>query len=173
MPCTRQEARQHGDEVRGNGALAHVLRAEVHRRAQVQQEPGVDFAILVVLADVGRLQARGDVPVYVPDVVVILVFAQVGEVEPEPAEKGPVIAVQQPVETADHRPFEPLQDELGIGAAGWRCGSGRAAGCGRSGCAQPAEATRTWVSSGFAGAGTCCITRWMIWSGVIPSASAS
>ena len=123
-----EQAREHGDEIGRHRALAHVLRAEVDRRAEVQEEPRGDLAVLVVLADVGRLQARGDVPVDVPDVVVILVLAQVREVEAEAAEQRPVVAVQEPVETADHRPLEPLQDQLGIGAARRRRGARRAAG---------------------------------------------
>ena len=84
---------------------------------QVEQEPGGDLAVLVVLAHVGRLQARGDVPVDVAHVVVVLVLAQVGEVEAEAAEQRAVVAVQQAVETADHRPLEPAQDRFRISPA--------------------------------------------------------
>jgi hypothetical protein len=76
-----------------------------------------DFAILVVLADVRRGQPCGDVPVDVADVVVVLVLADVGEVEPEPAEQRPVVALQQAVEPTDHRPLEPPQQRVRIG---WR-----------------------------------------------------
>ena len=98
---------------------------------QVEQEPRGDLAVLVVLAHVRRLQARGDVPVDVAHVVVILVLAQVGEVEPEAAEQRAVVAVQQAVEPADHRPLEAAQERVRRCAATW-----------------------TWVSSGFSGART-------------------
>ena len=45
-------------------------------------------------------------------VVVLLVFAQIGEVEAGAAEQRAVVALQQPVQTADHRPFEPAKDRL-------------------------------------------------------------
>ena len=53
---------------------------EVDRRAEVEQEPGRDLAVLVVLADVRHGRARGDVPVDRADVVAGLVLAQPGEV---------------------------------------------------------------------------------------------
>ncbi len=95
-------------------ALAYPRRAEIDRRAQVEQEPGGDLPVLVVLPHVGDRQAGGDVPVDVADIVVNLVFAQVGEVQPEPAEERPVVALQQPVETAEDRPLEPREDLLRI-----------------------------------------------------------
>ena len=112
IAVARQEARQHGDELGRHRALLQSLRAEIDRRAQVEQEPRGDLALLVVLAHVGRLQARGDVPVDVADVVVVLVLAQVGEIEPVAAEQRPVVAVQHAVQPADHRPLEPAQDRL-------------------------------------------------------------
>jgi hypothetical protein len=109
VAVAREHAREHRHEIVRHRALAHLARAEVHRRGEVEQEPGVDVAVLVVLAHVRRLQARGDVPVDVAHVVVVLVLAQVGEVEAEAAEEGAVVAVQQPVQTANHRPLELLQ----------------------------------------------------------------
>jgi hypothetical protein len=105
----REQARQHRDEVGGHRALAHLARAEVHRRGEIEQEPGVDVAILVVLAHVRRLQARGDVPVDAAHIVVVLVLAQVGEVQAEAAEQRAVIAMQEAVKTAYDRPFQLLQ----------------------------------------------------------------
>ena len=49
VAVARQQARQHGRRTRSTtAALLHVARAEVHRRAQVEQEPRGDFAVLVV-----------------------------------------------------------------------------------------------------------------------------
>ncbi len=110
IAVTREQPREHGDELRRHRALFYLLGPEVDRGAQVQQEPRGNFALLVELAHVGRLQPRGDVPVDMPDVVVILVLAQIGEVEPVAAEQRPVIAVQQPVEPPDDRPLETAQD---------------------------------------------------------------
>ena len=88
--------------------------AEFDRRGEIEQEPRGDVPVFVVFAYIRGGQPRGDVPVDVANVVVILVLAQVGEIEPEAAEQRPVVAVQQPVQTADHRPLEPPQDVLRI-----------------------------------------------------------
>ena len=142
----REQARQHGDEI-GRDARASSPRSEPKStRAQVEQKPRGHFAIFVVLAHVRRLQPRSHVPVDVADIVVVLVLAQVGEVEAEAAKQRPVVAVQQPVEPAYDRPLEPLQDEL----------QDR---CGRS------DADMAF-RSGFSGAGTCAITRCTSWSAV-------
>jgi hypothetical protein len=109
-----EQAREHRDEVDRHRALAHLARAEVDRRREVEQEPGVDVAVLVVLAHVGRLQARGDVPVDVAHVIVILVLAQVGEVQTKTPEQRSIVSVQEPVEPTDHRPLELLQELLKI-----------------------------------------------------------
>ena len=85
---------------------------EVDRRAQVEQEPRGDLAILEVLADVRRVHPGGDVPVDVPDVVAVLVLAQVREVHAVAVEQAPVVALEQPVEPADDLPVEALEDAL-------------------------------------------------------------
>ncbi len=85
-------------------------RPEVDRRAQVEQEPGRDLAVLDVLADVRRVHPRGDVPVDVADVVADLVLAQVGEVDAVAAEQAAVVALKQAVEPADDLPVEALED---------------------------------------------------------------
>jgi hypothetical protein len=45
----------------------------------------------------------------VAHIVVVLVLAQVGEVEAEAAEQRAVVTLQQAVEPADHRPLELAQ----------------------------------------------------------------
>jgi hypothetical protein len=107
-------AREHRDEVRRHGAFTHLARAEIHRGRKVEQEPGGNLAVLVVLAHVGRLQPRGDVPVDVAHVVAVLVLAQIGEVQAEAAKQRAIVAVQDAVKTANHRPFEPLKDTFRI-----------------------------------------------------------
>ena len=113
----REQARDHGDEFRGQRSLCDRLRAEVHRTGEIEQEPGGDLAVFLEFANMRRLQSRGDVPVYVANVIVRLVFAQVGEIEADAAEQRAVVALQQSVEATDHSPFEPTQDLLGIGTA--------------------------------------------------------
>ena len=121
-----------------------------------------------------RLQARGDVPVDVADVVVVLVFAQVRQVEPGAAHQRAVVALQQAVEPADDRPFEPAQRALGPLGRGV-CGVVVAA-------ASPPlrnqvfmrrfarhQATSFSCSSGLAGAGTARMILSIRPSGVSPS----
>jgi hypothetical protein len=108
-----EEAGDHRDELGRDIALAQFARAEIDRGAQVEQEPGRHLAVFGVDAHVRHLHARRDVPVDVPDVVVVLVFAQVREVQAGAAQQRAVVALQQAVEPADDFPFEPAQDLLG------------------------------------------------------------
>ncbi len=109
-----QQPRERGHEVDQHAPLQalRLRRAEVDRGAQVEQEPGRDLAILDVLADVGRVHPRGDVPVDVPDVVAVLVLAQVREVHAVAVEQAPVVALEQAIEPADDLPVEALEDAL-------------------------------------------------------------
>ena len=63
----------------------------------------------------GLEQPRGDVPVDVAHVVAVLVHAQVGQVEPGAAPQRAVVALQQAVEPADHRPLQLPQQLVGRG----------------------------------------------------------
>ncbi len=107
-----QEPRQRRHEVDQDASLEPfgIGRPEVDRGAEVEQEPRRDLAVLEVLADVGRVHPRGDAPVDVPDVVTVLVLAQVGEVDPVAPEQAPVVALEQAVEPADDLPVEALED---------------------------------------------------------------
>ena len=110
----RQQPSQRRDEIDEDAPLQPLRlgRAEVDRRAQVEQEPRRDLAILDVLADVRRVHPGGDVPVDVADVVAVLVLAQVGEVHAVAVEQAPVVALEQAVEPADDLPVEALEDAL-------------------------------------------------------------
>ena len=57
----------------------------------------------------GDVGARGDVPVDVAHVVARLVLAQVGDIDPDAAEHRAVVALQLPVEAADHPPLQATQ----------------------------------------------------------------
>ena len=110
----RQQAGQRGHEVDQHAALLalRLHAAEVHRRAEVQQEPGRDLAVLEVLAHVRRVHARRDVPVDVAHVVAGLVLAQVREVHAVAVEQRAVVALEQAVQPADDRPVEALEQLL-------------------------------------------------------------
>ena len=110
----RKQACQDGGEVARDMALALLARAEVHRRAQVQQEPGGHLAVLGEHAHVRRGGACGDVPVDVAHVVVVLVLAQVGQVQAAATQQGAVVTLEQPVQPADHRPLQLAQQPLGV-----------------------------------------------------------
>ena len=114
VAVSRQQPRQNGHEIDGDGALLHPFGAETHRRAQVQQKPGGHVPVLVVHPHVRGLQPRRHIPVDMADVVVVLVFAQIGQVHTEPAEQAAVVAVEQTVQAADHGPLQPQQDLLRI-----------------------------------------------------------
>ena len=109
-----QDARQRRHEVDEDAPLEPLGlgRAEVDGRAQVEEEPRGDLAVLLVLADVRRVHPRRDVPVDVADVIAELVLAQVGEVDAVPAEQAPVVALEQAVQPADDLPVEALEDAL-------------------------------------------------------------
>jgi hypothetical protein len=83
---------------------------EVDRGAEVEQEPRGDLTVLVVFANVRRIHPGGDAPVDVPDVVAVLVFAQVREVDAVAAEQRAVVALKQAVEPADDLPVEALEE---------------------------------------------------------------
>ena len=128
---------------RATRALGEAVGAEVDAAEQVDQEPGRELAVLGELAHVGRLQPRGDVPVDVADVVVMLVLAQVGEVEAGAAHQRAVVALQQAVEAAQHGPLEALEQRLGV-----RSSSDRAAGS-----VQPLAMAGVSGASGLSGTG--------------------
>ena len=90
--------------------LRTLSRAEVDRGTRSSRNHAVTSRSSLNSRTYGVCSARGDVPVDVAHVVVVLVFAQVGEIEAEAAEQRAVVAVQQPVEPADHRPLEPAQE---------------------------------------------------------------
>src|SRR4029434_914923 len=108
IAVTGQETRQQGDEFGGQRPLLH-MRAVYRGRAEVQQKPRRNFSVFVVNPDMGRLQTRGDVPVDVTDIVVILVFAQISQIEPDTTKQGLVIAVKHSVQATNHGPLQSPQ----------------------------------------------------------------
>ena len=105
ITVTGQEPRQQGDEFGGYRPLLH-MGAEIHRRTQIQQEPGRNFSIFIVHPDIRCQEPRGDVPIDVTDIVVILVLTQIGQIEPETAKQGLVVAMKQPVQTTNDGPLQ-------------------------------------------------------------------
>jgi hypothetical protein len=55
--------------------------------------------------DIGRLHARRDIPIDVPNIVVRLIFPQVGQLQPCTPEQGFVISLQQAIEPTKNRPL--------------------------------------------------------------------
>jgi hypothetical protein len=111
---TREQTRQHRDQFRGQLAFAQSARTKIDGTGQVEQKPGGDFAVFLKLAHVGHLQPCRDVPVDIAHVIVRLVLAQVGQIEPEAAKQCPIISLQFAVEPAQHRPLEPAQQPLRV-----------------------------------------------------------
>ncbi len=100
-----QEPHQHGDKLSRDRAFFDLW-AEFHRRAQVEQKPRGNFPILVVNSDIRRLQARRYIPVDVTNIVMILIFAEIGEIQSEAAKQSSIIAVEQSVEAANDGPLQ-------------------------------------------------------------------
>src|SRR5205085_5567927 len=116
VPVTGEQTREDRGEVEKQVALAAVNGPKVDGRREVEQEMRVDLPILEVLADVGGVQTRGDVPIDVADVVAERVFADVGEVQPLAFEDRAVVALEESVETTDDRPVQPLEAALSSGS---------------------------------------------------------
>src|SRR4029453_13037507 len=108
IAVTGQEARQQGDEFVRHRPLLH-MGAEIHGRAQIQQKPRRNLAVFVVYSNIGRLQTRSDVPIDVTDIVVILVLAQIRQIQPETAKQRLVIAMKQPIQATNHGPLQSPQ----------------------------------------------------------------
>jgi hypothetical protein len=155
-------------------SLVTSARAEVDAAGEVEQEPGAEVAVLGELAHVGLLQPRGDVPVDVAHVVVQLVLAQVGQVDAGAAQQRAVVALQQAVQAAQHRPLE-LRSSRRPSPAWSAAGQARARPQARPGA--PADVVRAASSadraSGLSGRGTFCSTACTSASASRPSASAS
>ena len=115
----REQPRQHGNKLGRHLAFALWAGAEIDRGAQVQQKPRRHLAVFGEHAHVRGLHARRHVPVDVAHVVVHLVFAQIGQIEPRTAHQRAVVAQQQAIQPAQHRPFEAAQDVLGVGRGGF------------------------------------------------------
>jgi hypothetical protein len=125
VAVAREQARQHGHKAGEDVALGVALRAKVDGGAQVQQKPGRHFAVFGEHAHMGRVQARRHVPVDVAHIVVGLVLAQIGQVQPAAAHQRAVVALQQAVEPPDDMPLQLPQQAVGLpgtwaGVARWR-----------------------------------------------------
>ena len=77
----REQPRQHADELARDLALGEPVEPKSTLALRSTRNQARELAVLGELAHVGLLQARGDVPVDVAHVVVVLVLAQVGQVE--------------------------------------------------------------------------------------------
>ena len=107
--CHHAHKRQH------QAALALPLGAKSHGASHVQQKPGADLAVFLVLPHMGYLKACRDIPVDVAHIVMRLVFAQIGEVQARTAKQAAVIALQRAVEAAQHGPVKLPQQSIHVG----------------------------------------------------------
>src|SRR2546425_1065658 len=134
VPVSREKPGEDTGEVDEQVTLAAVRGAEVDRRREIEEELRRDLAVLEEIADVRRVEPRGDVPVDVPYVVAERVLAGVREVEAVTPGHRPVVALQQPVEAAQDGPLEPREAALRRGGrhvpAAVRSASGGARGPG-------------------------------------------
>ncbi len=114
IPVACEQPCQRRDEINEHCPL-DVLRlhcAKVHGGTEIEQKPSGDLAILGVLADIGRVHSRGDIPIDVADIISRLIFAQIGKVDPIAVKEAAIVALQQAIQPADDMPVETLQDAL-------------------------------------------------------------
>jgi hypothetical protein len=142
VATAREEPSEQGHELSRNAPFGEPVGAEVDAGGEIDQEPGGMLAVLRELPHVGLLETRGDVPVDVANVVVMLVLAQVGEVEAGAAHQRAVIALQQAVEPAQDRPLQALQERIGTFCIDQRglafsFGHGRLPHSSRAACREP------------------------------------
>ena len=121
IPVTREDAGEDRGEVDEEVPLlrpAAVFRgfalSEIHRGADVQEEPRGDVTVLHEQPHPGLLHPGGHVPVDGPHVVGELVLPELRHLEPEAPEERPVVALEQSVEPPDDGPVEALEDAFGI-----------------------------------------------------------
>ena len=146
VPAAREQLRHGGRDLGEHDVLVPLHRPEVHRRGEVEQQPGGDLAVFGVLAHVRDVGARGDVPVDVAQVVAELVLAQVRDVDAGAAEHRPVVALQASVQTPQHPPLEAAQHTFGRERRQFR--HGRRAEAPRPGWSGPVWSSSAWSSSG-------------------------
>ena len=113
-----QHLAQDRHHLTGPLVFAGGARAEGHRARQIHHKPRRHLAVFLVLSHIGRLHARGHVPVDVPHIVMGLVFAQIGQHQSGAAKEAAVITLQLAIQTLEHGPFEALQPLLGCGRGG-------------------------------------------------------
>src|SRR4051812_29927614 len=68
-------------------AFFYVLGPEINRWTKIQQKPGAQVAFFVILTDIRRLHASSNVPVDVANIIVVLVLAEVGEIQAKSAKQ--------------------------------------------------------------------------------------
>src|SRR5579864_3690392 len=98
---------EHGADLDREGALGPAPRAEGAGRAVVHGEKDGELALLEEALDVGRAQARGDVPVDHADVVARLVLAYLGELHAAAPEGARVFAGDDVADQMSGRDLDP------------------------------------------------------------------
>jgi hypothetical protein len=107
-----KQPRKSGYEIDQHGSLEAPEAAKVHRRAQVEQKPGGDFTVFDILADIRCVHPSRNVPIDIADIVLWLVFAQIGKIDAIAIKEAAVIPLELAIQTADDLPVETLQDPV-------------------------------------------------------------
>jgi hypothetical protein len=99
---------------RGQVALLHGRRAEVHTRRGVDERPGLQLTVGDDVTDVHLGGAGRDVPVDVSGVVLAGdVGAGVGGLAPRPGQQPQMVAVEETVDPVEDEQLQPAQRGLG------------------------------------------------------------
>ena len=118
VPAPAEQPGEHQGKLAEHVVLAAPGRAHRHGRRTVEHQPHGELAVLGEHAKLRLVQPGGDVPVDVPRVVALGVFAQADEVGSGPPVRGAVAARQASVEAADDPPFQAEQEPFRGGAHG-------------------------------------------------------
>jgi len=105
-------------ELAGGLPLEAAGGAPIEGAAGVEDEPGVEAAVGVGLADVGPVGAGGQVPVDLAGIVARHVLADVGLLHPGTAPAGAVVAGRVHAERAEHRPVEAAETVADVRLSG-------------------------------------------------------
>ena len=118
VPAPAEQPGEHQGKLAEHVVLAAPGRPHRHGRRTVEHQPHGELAVFGEHAKLRLVQPGGDVPVDMPRVVALGVFAQANEVGPGPPVRGPVTARQTSVEAAEDPPFQADQEPFRGGAHG-------------------------------------------------------
>ena len=118
VPAPAEQPREDQGKLAEHVVLAAPGRPHRHGRRTVEHQPRGELPVLGEHAKLRLVQPGGDVPVDMPRVVTLGVFAQADQVGSGPPVRGAVAAGQASVEAADDPPFQADQEPFRRGAHG-------------------------------------------------------